>query len=96
MPPSAARSCCLLEIISLNSGQCSDLPTRGEKQGKGSHAWVEVGGVVLDITGDQSGSRRSSWPPQVGGTTNGNGKSQGLRSARKSNGRPIPSELGER
>jgi hypothetical protein len=32
----------------------------GERQDKGSHAWLEVGGIVLDITGDQFGQ-----PPVV-------------------------------
>jgi hypothetical protein len=32
----------------------------GEKGGQGSHAWVEIGGVVLDMTGDQFGQ-----PPVV-------------------------------
>jgi len=36
----------------------------GEKRGHGSHAWVEVSGVVLDITGDQFGQ-----PPVVVVTT---------------------------
>jgi hypothetical protein len=27
----------------------------GKKPSEGSHAWVEVGGIILDITGDQFG-----------------------------------------